>query len=206
MQLILSLGDIQVITGIAIMISGYVSLDRGISMHHWAVIVDLAWCASTTHLGTLAFLQNYFYKHQNGRILRIVLTICLQAMLIVGLLPSLWSPASWRDGSYALCAFEKLYAADNWRMQFNAVAIQVAFLLYGLVSRMFRIVPTLRRTVERTGSFIGKYLTPGFRKDGEEPIYVKTRYRRVFIYWPLKSIQITLVCYIDMISSQFIEV
>ena len=54
---VLALSDQQIITGIAILISGYAQIKDGLSTHHWANIVNLAWLSSVSHVTTLTLLR-----------------------------------------------------------------------------------------------------------------------------------------------------
>ncbi|KAF7348963.1 hypothetical protein MVEN_01417000 [Mycena venus] len=48
--LVFTLGDTQLITGLAVLISGWIRLRAGLSVYHFTVIADLAWMASDTQL------------------------------------------------------------------------------------------------------------------------------------------------------------
>ena len=57
---VLMFSDMQVITGMAILLCGYTQLRNGLSSYHWEIIVSLAWFSSLTHLATLTSLRDYF--------------------------------------------------------------------------------------------------------------------------------------------------
>ncbi|KAK0742978.1 hypothetical protein B0T18DRAFT_447808 [Schizothecium vesticola] len=59
---IIMFADIQIVTGIAILIGGYSTLPCGISAYHWQLVVDLAWFSSVTHLAALTFLRRYLHN------------------------------------------------------------------------------------------------------------------------------------------------
>ncbi|KAJ6533045.1 hypothetical protein B0H19DRAFT_1383771 [Mycena capillaripes] len=48
--LVFTLGDMQLITGLAVLISGWIRLRAGLSVYHFTIITDLAWMASDTQL------------------------------------------------------------------------------------------------------------------------------------------------------------
>ena len=54
---VLMLSDQQLVTGIALLASGYSQLSYGLSSYHWQLIVYLAWFSSLTHLTTLTALR-----------------------------------------------------------------------------------------------------------------------------------------------------
>ncbi|KAK9847366.1 hypothetical protein MYU51_019519 [Penicillium brevicompactum] len=68
---ILSMSDVQIITGISIIVSGAAQLKCGISTHQWQVLVYLAWFSSLTHLSCLTLLRNYLHQRPAERIWRL---------------------------------------------------------------------------------------------------------------------------------------
>lgn len=90
LKCILSLGDTQLFTGLAILISGYWSLVRGqgLSAYHWKMVLSLAWFSSVTHLSALTFLRSYLAKHPAGRLWRLVLMLIVFILLFVGFFPT----------------------------------------------------------------------------------------------------------------------
>ncbi|EQB50616.1 hypothetical protein CGLO_09931 [Colletotrichum gloeosporioides Cg-14] len=87
---ILALADAQLITGMSILMSGYMSLkhERGLSAYHWKIVVSLAWFSSVTHLSALTFLRSYLAKHSSRRLWRLTLMLILLVLLFVGFLPT----------------------------------------------------------------------------------------------------------------------
>ncbi|KAK9847314.1 hypothetical protein MYU51_019581 [Penicillium brevicompactum] len=69
---ILSMSDVQIITGISIIVSGAAQLKCGISTHQWQVLVYLAWFSSLTHLSCLTLLRNCLHQRPAERIWRLV--------------------------------------------------------------------------------------------------------------------------------------
>lgn len=79
---VLTFSDTQIITGIAILLCGYIKLPSGISIYHWQVIVSLAWFSSLTHLTTLTSLRDYFRSRHGmavGRSIFIGIVVVLLA-------------------------------------------------------------------------------------------------------------------------------
>jgi hypothetical protein len=81
----LTMSDLQLLTGLSILISGYTQLHCGLSAYHWQKIVDLAWFASTIHLCRLTFLRNYLCDRKAERIWRLSAMGVLVLMLIVAI-------------------------------------------------------------------------------------------------------------------------
>ena len=59
---VLTLGDSQIVTGVSILVSGYIQLACGLQYYHWVIVVDLAFFSSITHLTTLTCLRSYLQK------------------------------------------------------------------------------------------------------------------------------------------------
>ena len=81
----LTMSDLQLLTGLSILISGYTQLRCGLSAYHRQKIVDLAWFASTTHLCCLTFLRNHLCDCKAERIWRLFAMGVLVLMLVVAI-------------------------------------------------------------------------------------------------------------------------
>jgi hypothetical protein len=88
LQCILNMSDLQIVTGISILISGYAQLRCGISTYHWQVMVWLAWFSSLTHMACLTFLRNYLYTHPSERLWRLFGMLSIAGLLFVAMLPT----------------------------------------------------------------------------------------------------------------------
>ena len=89
---VLFFGDTQVITSVAILVSGYVQLPCGLSAYHWQTIVDLAWFSALTHLATLTSLRQYFRSRPTMAILRIMFMGMTLILLAAALQPTVFMP------------------------------------------------------------------------------------------------------------------
>ncbi|KAH7310892.1 hypothetical protein B0I35DRAFT_439855 [Stachybotrys elegans] len=59
-DLVVSLSDQQLVTGIAVLVAGYIGLGNGsISIYHFTMVVQLAWFSSNTHLLSLLVVRSY---------------------------------------------------------------------------------------------------------------------------------------------------
>ncbi|KAF0321661.1 hypothetical protein GQ607_011174 [Colletotrichum asianum] len=122
---VLSLCDVQILTGLGILVSAYINmgLDK-MSAYHWHVVVYLAWFSNLTHIACLAISRAYLHQHQNERMWRLGLMLVLWILLLVAIGPTLWM--SWMvhdrtDGglprSNARCFFHPSIASKTiqWR-------------------------------------------------------------------------------------------
>ncbi|KAL8366421.1 hypothetical protein RB595_004954 [Gaeumannomyces hyphopodioides] len=99
-ECITTMSDLQAITGIAILISGFVSLDctpGGISAYHWAMVVGLSRLSTVTHLAALSVLRSYLRQRRWARILRFALTATLLVLQIAAMVPTVFF--NWKDRS-----------------------------------------------------------------------------------------------------------
>ena len=78
---VLTYSDQQIITGMAIMISGYSQLRGGLAVYYWQLTVDLAWFSSITHLTTLTCLRYYFQERRGLKLLRLICMAVTAGML-----------------------------------------------------------------------------------------------------------------------------
>ena len=89
-QCFIQLCDIQMITGIAILIAAFSDLGSGISAYHWQMAVYLAWFANLTHLSGLTFLRKYLYSHQNEWNWRVFAMTIIFLILLVSEVPTIF--------------------------------------------------------------------------------------------------------------------
>ena len=81
-KFILALSDQQLVTGLAVLIAGFIS-PCSMSIYHFNIIAALGWFSSTTHLSTLAVLRGYFIEHPRLRNWRVVAMLLVLAPLII---------------------------------------------------------------------------------------------------------------------------
>ena len=82
---VLMFSDQQIVTGIALLASGYSQLNRDITVYHWQILMYLAWFSSLTHLTTLTVLRQYFRENFAARFWRSILMLVTVTMLGIGL-------------------------------------------------------------------------------------------------------------------------
>ena len=101
-KFILALSDQQLVTGLAVLIAGFVS-PCSMSMYHFNIIAALGWLSSTTHLSTLAVLRIYFIEHPRLRNWRVAAMLFVLVLLIIA---QFITGASTLDNSLPVrCAF-----------------------------------------------------------------------------------------------------
>lgn len=93
-EAVLFLGDTQVVTSIAIVLSGYIQLPCGLSTYHWEMVVDLAWFSALTHLTALTSLRHYFQQHPTMAFWRVLFMGITLVLLGCALQPTGYVPES----------------------------------------------------------------------------------------------------------------
>lgn len=82
-RFVLALSDQQLVTGLAILITGY-SQRCAMSGYHFDLVTDLAWFSSTTHLSTLAVLQEYLIQNPVLKAFRVAGILAMLILLSGG--------------------------------------------------------------------------------------------------------------------------
>lgn len=145
------MSDQQLVTGVAILISGYSQLQCSLSMFHWQIIVYLAWFSSMTHLSTLTFLRRYMHQHKRVLYLRLPLMAVFGGMLFIALLPT-GSSMCHIDLQMlavpAICCFHPItnkgifgISQREFDRRFGAIVISQVVLLASFVSQTIKIYP-----------------------------------------------------------------
>ncbi|KAL9577795.1 MAG: hypothetical protein Q9212_006139 [Teloschistes hypoglaucus] len=81
-RLILTLGDQQLLVGIAILTAGFLK-HCSISVYHFSIVVDLGWFSSNTHMTTLSVLLVFLVDHPPQRNWRVALMVIILIAMIV---------------------------------------------------------------------------------------------------------------------------
>lgn len=147
--------DTQVITGIAILLVGYLQLPCGISIYHWQVIANLAWFSSVTHIATLSSLREYFQQRPTLAYCRITAMGITLVLLGIASGPANYSnPFCTREKFYALpakCFSEKQPEFLLYKSEFNYLMItaSLALLVTSYAIRVIRISATCSRVTHK---------------------------------------------------------
>lgn len=134
------MGDLQLVTGFSILISGAVQLSCGLTVYEWQIAVYLAWFSCLTHLSCLMVLRSYLYVHTFGRTWRLVAMGVLAILLIVGLLPTanyadLFNSRP-RPSDYAKCYLKIRPSSD---IALCSMVLSVLTIAIGFISRVMKL-------------------------------------------------------------------
>lgn len=227
------MSDIQIITGISIVISGATQLKCGISTYQWQVLVYLAWFSSVTHLSCLTLLRNYLHQRPAERIWRLVCMFILVVLLSLSFLPTAnyrWQYAP-PNGSgrpapqdYAICYLRPvsrlnevdddsptLFPNDHSFSEHAIIAMSISVILMsvGFFSRVVKLYQSpatfLSKTVRgKISSILRKPLRIIDRScDGSN--YFQNL-KRLLFYRPLLALFLTARMLVDIWDSMFFEV
>lgn len=217
------MSDQQMITGIAILASGYFQLcsengTSGISSFDWQIVIYLAWFSSLTHLTTLTALRTYMIENPVIRIWRLLLMFIIVVMLITALIPTMqlgwfYNGSGSSGGVYAGCFYRSIgqpsYKVDTDGLLSLIVSLVVLLVGYasksiklfprqsGLFRRVFRTTPGnwWKRRLDRLNHHSNRNRHGGFS------VHVgRTRYRVEL------AILITIKAFLDLYHSVFWEV
>lgn len=128
--MLLAICDIQLLTGLGILLSGFIGLSCYVSAYHWQLIVYLAWFSNLTHAACLSSLRTYLYKHQTERNWRLALMLLLLTGLVTALIPTAyfnWESTKSDDWWY-IHESSITNTSANARCFFNQIAAKAAWI------------------------------------------------------------------------------
>ncbi|KAK5659365.1 hypothetical protein OQA88_1458 [Cercophora sp. LCS_1] len=138
-EVVMNLSDLQIVSGIAILVSGYYSATRGLSGYHWKMMVRVAWFSTITHLAALSCLRSYLYQNPVKRALRLVLIGILAIMVITATMTT--ADNNFQDELPVLCFLHLP------RPKVNIANLDVVFSVLLLAYNILLRVLKLHRTV-----------------------------------------------------------
>ncbi|TDZ22624.1 hypothetical protein Cob_v004385 [Colletotrichum orbiculare MAFF 240422] len=163
---VLAMNDIQIATGLAVLISGYHELPRTISAYHWLCIVYTAWFSSVTHLAAMSHLRTYYANNMHRCVWRLILVCAIILMLLVAMvisipcksitLSGIWI---WTDrdrgqalrANYAVCLLPYMSNTDiSARQRLAALTdtiFSMAMLSFGYVARTAKMSRGVSRRI-----------------------------------------------------------
>ena len=193
---ILMFSDQQLVTGIALLTSGYAQLHCGLSSYHWQMVVYLSWFSSLTHLTTLTVIRRYFRDNPEARLWRAILMLTMFTMLGIALLPT--GDAWWLAGNNipALCFLKRLVArSSEERFQFDAY--QSTTMLISLVVLFSGYLTRLTKLSKQATAFTRVWIRtkPGkILNDAMNDSYQQAGRAQASFYWRSKHLVLETAC------------
>ncbi|KAK4442725.1 hypothetical protein QBC34DRAFT_224119 [Podospora aff. communis PSN243] len=135
-QAVMTMSDLQIISGMAVLVSGYATLPQAMSVYHWKIILRLGWFSTITHLAALTCLRTYLFRNPSKRIVRLFFMAFLALILLTGMLFT--GRINLDPEQYAICYF---------RLDFDRVPVR-----YSLQDTSSMASPLVALPVETTQS------------------------------------------------------
>jgi hypothetical protein len=176
----LIMGDLQLITGLAIIISGFAQLRCGISTYHWQRVVNTAWFACATHLCCLTFLREHLIHNRIAQLWRVPGMIVLTIMIIYALTTtsqydweSLFPNNSVAPSDQAICYLDPSFEFGNSHLDpsylntsFNfqlyeddrrlRLVVSIIFLGFGMINRLRRLYHAPNLIVSKARAWVSR--------------------------------------------------
>ena len=208
------MSDLQIVTGISILVSGYAQLTCGLSAYHWQVVVYLAWFSSLTHLSGLSVLRSYLYKRPGECLWRWIAMAVIIVMLVTAIVPT--GNFNWfgkhqqlqpPPGSYAICFYG--HPVPKSSQAYPSTVISTLLLILGFLNRVVRLHKRLSIDLAQClrswlSDFAKKYLRRIYAWCDVQT--TPHSLSRLLVYRPLLSIFLVCRVSLDMWSSMFLEV
>lgn len=167
LKVVVTMSDIQLVTGYAILIAGYSQLCNGISSYNWQILTFLAWFSSLTHLCFLGLMRDYLYRRPWERLWRTIAMLILVFMLLAAIYPTgnfswdtlhvtdwgkphnvsslpavahpeyLWVRYTILPTSHAVCAFKT--RPPTFSTTFGAMVVSMCLIAFSFVSRVVKM-------------------------------------------------------------------
>ncbi|KAJ5924839.1 hypothetical protein N7466_009026, partial [Penicillium verhagenii] len=212
---ILAMSDLQIVTGLSILISGFAQFPSGLTVYYWQAIVDLAWFSSLTHLSCLTILRGYLYHHASEREWRLFSMGLLATLLVVGLVFT--GNYSWAFQfienhesvptitEYAICYLHVISSTDK---AFISMVASVFLIILSFASRIVKLHRTLSvgifgRARELSSSYTRGYLLLVFNWcSNDSPRSLK----RTLCYYPVFAAFLQFRFLLDFWASMLLEI
>ena len=208
------MSDLQIVTGLSILISGFAQLWCGLSTYHWVVIVELAWFSSLTHLSCLTLLRQHLSSRGPERELRLFAMGLIALLLLVGIgftgnYSWMLNPAEHEHvptmNSYAACY---LQVSPGNGEAFLSMIFSVLLIALPFVSRIVKLHRMLSVNIF---GLARAYLSFHARR----PLRVVFNWcsnsshgslKRTLCYYPIFAVFLELKLIVDFWSSMLVEV
>lgn len=224
----LSSCDIQMITGLGILISAFSTLggSSGISAYHWQIVVYLAWFANLTPLLGLTFLRQHLQMHPFQRSWRLVLMAIIFVLLLVALFPTGyfdWSMPYQHvtdPGSFAWCYlnyhFIKQLAKENDEAipgeTGSTMALSMALLIFTCTTRLLKMSRRASRFIRQRARRRARNIGLRMMEHASRGLQIPTQHPRLdmlrisLVLQPMAAFLLTARLYMDFYASTASEI
>jgi hypothetical protein len=209
------MSDLQLLAGLAIMISGFAQLRSGLSTYHWERVVNTAWFVCITHLCCLTFLRDHLLRNRVTQMWRVPGMVVLTTMVIYGLVTTsrfasgagYWSNPNTVEASQpAICYFNP--SSEDWADIDVRSIISIVFLGFGMINRIRRlyrapnlIIAKVRKGISHRSRHFLMYV---YGKGSADSLVACLA--AVLIYRPLLALFLMIRLLMDGLTSMAFEV
>lgn len=144
-QCVLSMSDLQIITGIAILISGFASLHLSLPLANGCV----SGLVLKHYPSALTFLRNYLRNHPGERLWRLICMFLFLCMLITAIVPT--GDFGWlynTDGftyttasDYAVCSIQDPWFENS--AAYGSMIVSILLLIFSFATRVIKLYKPL---------------------------------------------------------------
>ncbi|KAJ5546756.1 hypothetical protein N7494_004341 [Penicillium frequentans] len=140
-QCFLAMSDLQLLTGLSILVSGASQLRCGVTTMYWGFIMDLAWLSCFTHLVCLTLLRRYLYNRPSERLWRLIFMGALVLFVAVGLFCQLsfYSDYDYDASRAAICYFGQPLRMPPHQYDAGAALVSALVIILGFGSRVVKL-------------------------------------------------------------------
>ena len=135
-KFVLALSDQQLVTGLAILLAGYINR-CSMTLYSFDIVAALAWFSSTTHLSTLSVLRVYLVDHPRVRDWRVIAIVGIFGLVAVSQVMTY----SLQDSSVPLqCAFTDFSPSSGLdKLDILSIVVVIVFLGTSYTNRIIRL-------------------------------------------------------------------
>ena len=209
------MSDVQILTGISILVSAYYQLSqRKINIYNWVVATDLAWFSTLTHLACLTALRKHLITRKAERVWRLI----AMALILVALCAGVYAHQSQTPiypGRPANCFF-KWDNNDPWPDEIRKplfdrlpTIASIIMLISGFVFRVVRLHKQLTADIIRKPrDSLSRWSQERLRQLFEKRVLGRspTCLWRTLVYRPSLAMFLAVRIISDSLTSMFFEV
>lgn len=201
------MSDLQLATGISILISGYVQLSCRLSLYHWGIIGRLAWFSSLTHLSCLTLLRSYLHKNKPERQWRLFFMFVLVIMLVTAMASTKGNGLEPPSPDYAICSFS-IDSVSGSLDSILSMVLLACLIVFGFLFRVIKLYRPLSSSVRDSKQRIrqGTYRLLHTIYDSRSHSRRRRKLARCICYYFLLAWILSMHLLVDHFTSMFFEV
>ncbi|KAG5660179.1 hypothetical protein KAF25_003701 [Fusarium avenaceum] len=221
---ILGMCDVQFVTGIGILISGFIDLRKGISAYHFYLITHVAWFSNLTHICGLAVLRKYLHSRPIEKVIRLWCMATLAILLLIAMGPTLFFNWAYIDpegsaslpGTDAICFYNPSRSASWFLLSkndgsglakttaFQSGLTSILLLFLNFTSRMIKFQKPLSDSLKALRRLLCGNLFKSIcllQRRRSQTTGLRSLFNRRMMLYNLISLLLVLTLYLDLLLS-----